>query len=515
MVAVSSTANARRDAHVRPAPARGELGASHARVRVPRPWTASLQRPAAKILVAGGLTFAGWLLGAALSGTASAADRPACPEAPVVSTVDHVAVDHAAKPLWPAGHRKSHHETDAGTCSVRPRIDSADADATETTKDSSPTGESAASEGSSTAEPTATAVDTSATEDAAATTPDSSPAEKPATSAPDTSATEDAATSPETSAAEKPTATAPDSSATEDATSAPETSATEDAATSPEISATEEPATKATATESVSAEEPPAKATSSSGNLLGGLVGSTLGAVTGTTTKDTSEAPLKATSSGGGLLGGLVGSVLDVVGGTLTTVTNTVGAVTDTLSHTVLAPLTQPPAGSPGAPVLLPLDDLLDPVFGGSSNSGGVTATVVPGVTAVATEVPAVVLETVPAAVPVTAAPQTSRVALPHFVVVRSAPSLPSVHEQPRDSGTHATGGGGDAPPGLPGGTTAPSAPAPTAAPGHDGPGGARHAFAVHTDDVTTTQLKLIGTSRDHEVDGAGREAALPTTSPD
>ncbi|MBE8525246.1 hypothetical protein ILP97_48550 [Amycolatopsis sp. H6(2020)] len=425
VVAVSSTADARRDAPVRPALTRDEpVSSSHARVRAPRPWTASLQRPAAKILVAGGLTLAGWLLGAALSGsTASAAERPACPEAPVVSTVDH-----AAKPFWHARHRKSHHDTGDGTCSVQPKADSAEPPATdETTKDSP------------------------ATEEPAATTPDSASTAEPAGS----------------TAAEQPAAT-----------------------------------TKATSLESSSTEAP--KATSSSGNLLGNLVGGTLGAVSTTTTKDTTG------DSSGGLVGGLVGGVLNVVGGTLTTVTDTLGTVT----HTVLAPLTQPPAGNPNAPVLLPLDDILSPVLGGSSNSGGGTA-VVPGVTAVVTQAPAAALETVPAAAPATAGrPQTSRVALAHLVVRPTQP-LPAVQDQPRDSGTHFTGGG-DSTPGLPGGgTTAPSAPAPTAAPGHDGSGGARHAFAVHTDDVTTTQLKLIGTSRDHEVDGAGREAALPTTSPD
>ncbi len=422
VVAVSSTADARRGAPVRFALTPGDPVAPRARARAPRPWTAALQRPAAKILVAGGLTFAGWLLGAALSGsTASAAERPACPEAPVVSTVDH-----AAKPFWHAKHRKSHHGTGAGTCAAQPKADSADTAADETQPGETPT--------------------------AAGTTKDSPPAEEPAAT------------------------------------------------------------TKATSSESTSSQAP--KATSSSGSLVGGLVGGTLQAVTGTATKDTAAAPVKATSSGGGLVGGLVGGVLNVVGGTLTTVTDTLGTVTDTLSHTVLAPLTQPLAGHPDAPALLPLDDILSPVLGGSSNSGGVTA-VVPGATAVVTQTPAAVLATVPATAPAAAdQQQTSRVAGAHLLVVRHAESLPAVHEQPRDSGTRLTGGG-DSSPGLPGGTTAPSAPAPTAAPGHDGSGGARHTFAVHTDDVTTTQLKLIGTSRDHEVDGAGRDAALPTTSPD
>ncbi|MEU4245974.1 hypothetical protein AB0F15_01040 [Amycolatopsis sp. NPDC026612] len=426
-------------------------GESAPRGRTPRPWAASLQRPAAKILVAGGLTLAGWLLGAALSGsTASAAEAPSCPEAPTVSTVDH-----ATKPFSHARHRKSHHGTGALTCTVTPKTGTAGpAPADETQQD----GETAP---------------------APETTKDTSPAEEPAKTT--------KATSPDSSPAEASKATSPDS--------------------------------------------PPAeasKATSTGGNLLG-LVGNALEAVGGAsgTTKDTSAgeepATTKATSAGGDLLGGLVGGVLDVVGGTLSTVTGTVGAVTNTLSHTVLAPLTQPPADNPGAPALLPLDDLLGPVLGGGSNSGGVTA-IVPTVTIVVTQGQAVVTETVPAtvseavAVPETVASpqqQTTRVGLGHLVVRQTQP-LPVVEDQPRDSGTHLRNGGGSDPaPGLPGGTTAPSAPAPTAAPGHDGPGGARHAFAVHTDDVTTTQLKLIGTSRDHEVDGAGREAALPTTSPD
>ncbi|OXM71576.1 hypothetical protein CF165_00480 [Amycolatopsis vastitatis] len=420
VVAVSSTANVRRGAPLQPALTAGETGlgeAPHARVRAPRPWTASLQRPAAKILVAGGLTLAGWLLGAALSGsTASAAEQPACPQAPAVSTVDH-----SAKPFAHGRHRKSHRETGADACTAQPKRDtgsSADPDETPSTAETPPPSE------------TQPAVKTS-----------------------------------------------------------PLAETTQPVGEAPEQQADETPAAPLKNTKDTAAAEEPA-------------------------------VTMKATSSGGDLLGGLVGGVLNVVGGTLTTVTSTVGAVTNTLSHTVLAPLTQPIGGNPNAPVLLPLDDVLAPVFGGSSNSGGVTA-IVPGlVTGTATQAAGAVLtETAPVAAPATAAvPQqsTSRVAVARPVVLRHQDQLPVVQERPRDSGVHATtGGGGDSTPGLPGGSTAPSAPAPVAAPGHDGPGGARHAFAVHTDDVTTTQLKLIGTSRDHEVDGAGREAALPTTSPD
>ncbi|WP_318305918.1 hypothetical protein [Amycolatopsis solani] len=378
-------------------------GSPRARGRAPRPWAGALQRPAAKILVAGGLTLAGWLLTATLSGnTAGATEQPACPQAPAASTVDHHSAKHAK-------HRKSHRETGAATCAQQPE-----------------TGDQAPSD----------------------------PAETPAT----------------------------ESRADSESTAETKPADTEPAETKP--AATTKPAEDTTATEK------PAAQTSG---------------IHATETPATQNA---------GLLGGLVGGVLNVVGGTLTTVTSTVGVVTDTLSHTVLAPLTQPPANNPDAPVLLPLDDVLGPILNGGSNSGGATATVPVATTVVATtttEAPATAVQTAA----VEAESQSTGRATTHFVVVRHVQPQQPRPEQPRDSGVHAREGGGDTTPGLPGGTTAPSAPAPTAAPGHDGPGGARHAFAVHTDDVTTTQLKLIGASRDHDVDGAGREAALPTTSPD
>jgi hypothetical protein len=272
-------------------------------------------------------------------------------------------------------------------------------------------------------------------------------------------------------------------------------SSTEPAEPSPAGETQTETTTAETTKDSQSTEEPVTTKAASSGNLLGGLVGSVLNVV-----------------------GGTLNTVTSTVGGTLNAVTSTVGTVTDTLSHTVLAPITQPPANQPGAPALLPLDDVLDSVLSGGSNSGGVTATV-PGLSAVVTQVVPVTETVAPVAAPAAAAPQQQgpRVTAAHLTV-RQQQSLPAVEEQPRDSGVHArNGGGGSGPglPGLPGGTSAPSAPATSAAPGHDGSGGARQQFAVHTDDVTTTQLKLIGASRDHEVDGAGREAALPTTSPD
>ncbi|WP_203612549.1 hypothetical protein [Amycolatopsis sp. SID8362] len=489
---MSSTANSRRSAPRRPVFTAGEdrretvegavAGHFRARGRAPRPWAGALQRPAAKILVAGGLTLAGWLLTAALSGsTAGAVEQAACPQAPVASTVDH-----AAKPFSHAKHhRKSHRETGAVACAQQP-------------------GETAATDPAGTTQADGTAADGPLSDITAAGTPatDTTLSETAAgktqpadTAAADTTAS-DATTAGTPATESTPTETKPVNSTAADTTPG-EAAATDTTPVETVPAAKTQPAQGTT-----TAEQPAAntQTTQPQTGLLSGLVGGVLNTDTQTTSQT-------------GLLGGLVGGVLNVVGGTLTTVTSTVGVVTDTLSHTVLAPLTQPPANNPGAPVLLPLDDVLGPIFNGGSNSGGVTVTVPSATTLVATvpaEAPAAVVTA-----PVEAAPQSAARGAARFVVVRHEVPQQVKQELPRDSGVHARDGGGDTTPGLPGGTTAPSAPAPTATPGHDGPGGARHAFAVHTDDVTTTQLKLIGTSRDHDVDGAGREAALPTTSPD
>jgi hypothetical protein len=211
-----------------------------------------------------------------------------------------------------------------------------------------------------------------------------------------------------------------------------------------------------------------------------------------------------------GLLGGLVGGIVDAVSGTLNAVTSTVG----TLGHAVTDPLTKPPANNPAAPPILPIGGILDPVLDGVSGSGSVTVTVptstVDAVTTATADVTAVVPE---AATPVQATRTTA--ATPHITLVPLQRQVPAKADQPRDSGVHARNGGGDNSPGLPSAPSAPSAPASSVSSGHDGPGGARQPFAVHADAITTTQLKLAGTNRDHAADHAGREAALPTTSPD
>jgi hypothetical protein len=210
------------------------------------------------------------------------------------------------------------------------------------------------------------------------------------------------------------------------------------------------------------------------------------------------------------LLGGLVGGLVDTVGGTLDTTLNTLSGVVGTvgtLGNTVLAPVVTPDAG--GNSVLQPVDDLLDPVLGSASSASATVTAAVP--IATTADVPAAAV-TSPDAAPVPDQPQAARTIPARIPAVGLV--LPAHQEKPRDSGTHLGGGGGSGP-GLPSAPSAPAGPATSVTAGHDGPGGARQQAIVHTDDATTTQLRLIGTSRDHEVDGAGREAALPTTSPD
>jgi hypothetical protein len=463
----------------------------------------ALQRPATKILVAGGLTLAGWLLGAALSGsTAAATQQPPCPQAPAISTVDH-----GGQPFGHGNHRKSHRDTDAATCAAPSKTDIGTAPGVEGTRPTSPVADGSQPAGDTPAtgrpESTGPASGVPSTGRPGSTGP-AGDQTQPASESPAADQTRPASESPASGspASGSPAADQPQSTNESPATESP--AADQPGSTGPasEVPAADQtqPASEAPAIVQIA----PAKATSPTAEKPAPA--------------PATEEPAVEKTTDGGLLGGLLGGVLDVVGGTLHTVTSTVGVVTDTLSHTVLAPLTQPPAGQPDAPVLLPLDDVLGPVFGGSSNSGGVVVTV-PGLVSgtVSGVVPAG--ETAAAApvetVVVTASPQATGRAAVVRPVVRHRASLPVVPDQPRDSGVHARDGGGDSTPGMPGGSTAPSAPAPTASAGHDGPGGARHPFAVHTDDVTTTQLKLMGTSRDHDVDGAGREAALPTTSPD
>lgn len=368
VVAVSSTADARRSGPALPVVAE----APSAGMRAPRPWAAQLPRPAARILLAGGLTLAGWLLGASLSNAGASADElPACAQPDAVAAKQA----HAAKP-----HHRKHQDVAAQDCA------------------------------------------------------------KPA------------ADDEKTQAGTKP------------------------AADETQPALTDEP----------QAEE---------------------------VTPDTADSAKKTTTTAtsNGLLGGLIGGIVDVVSGTLNAVTGTVS----TLGHAVTDPLTQPPADNPGAPPILPIGGVLDPVLDGVSGSGSVTVTVPTaiatgdGVTTAAGVVTAVVPDAAATAV------QARPTATPHITLIPRQRQLAATTDRQHDSGVHARNGGGDSGPGLPSSPSAPSAPASSVSSGHDGSGGARQPFGVHTDEITTTQLRLAGTNRDHAADHAGREAALPTTAPD
>lgn len=368
VVAVSSTADARRSDLALSVVA----GAPSAGTRAPRPWAAPLPRPAARILLAGGLTLAGWLLGATLSNAAASADElPACTQPDTVAAKQA----HATKP-----HHRKHRDVAAQDTCAKPATEGEKAQSDETQP---------------------------------AQTDETPPAE------------------------------------TDEVTT---------------YSAPASPAKK--------------------------------------------QNTAKLTSNG--LIGGLIGGIVDAVTGTLNAVTGTVG----TLGHAVTDPLTKPPADNPGAPPILPIGGVLDPVLDGVSGSGSVIVTVPTATGDGVTTATGVVTAVAPDAA---AAMQATRptAATPHITLIPRQRQLTAKADQPRDSGVHARTGGGDNGPGLPSAPSAPSAPASSVSSGHDGPGGARQPFAMQADAITTTQLRLAGTNRDHAADHAGREAALPTTSPD
>jgi hypothetical protein len=235
-----------------------------------------------------------------------------------------------------------------------------------------------------------------------------------------------------------------------------------------------------------------------------------------------------SSNSGGGLLGGLLGTVVNTLNSTVNAVTGTVTGLVSAVNETVLAPITGGGSSDDGKPTpklpiigdLLPSPD--DWSDGGQWESGGSVTITVPAKQQQAIAAPATPQPEAPqpaAPAPVTETPAVVSHSAPsthvsaHIVQQQTAVDEPTKSD--KRFGTPFGGGGsgggrGDLPP-------APSAPAAptTAAPGHDNSGGARQQNAIMASSANTTQLRLIGTSLDHEVDGAGREAALPTTSPD
>jgi hypothetical protein len=229
-------------------------------------------------------------------------------------------------------------------------------------------------------------------------------------------------------------------------------------------------------------------------------------------------------------LGALVGSlattvntVTGTVGSLATTVTGTVGGLVGTVSDTVLQPVTGGNAEDAPGPLPLPIIGGLLPGLGlpddGNSPSGGTVTIAVPATlpaeatTPVGSQPgapqPALQAGGAPTAVnrvPTKFTAAGLRAAHRHSAVDKSARSDKHLGSPP---GGGSSGGGN-----LPVTPCAPIALASITA-GHDGSGGARQQHAVLGSSANNTQLQLIGTSLDHEVDGAGRDATLPTTSPD
>ncbi|AXB46604.1 hypothetical protein A4R43_32620 [Amycolatopsis albispora] len=222
-------------------------------------------------------------------------------------------------------------------------------------------------------------------------------------------------------------------------------------------------------------------------------------------------------SSGGGLLGGLV----NTVGGVLNAVTSTVGSVGDAVLKPIVAPIVAPIQHCPGPDVVVTLPDL-DSGFDAwpapaTADSRGSTSTV-----AVVEPVSTNDAEST-TQVPVDK-PEPARVTPAQPVTVTApvkqhqpVPAAPAPKPDENTTKVRAGGGGGGGAPGGGAPAAPPCAPAghsASAHPGQDNNGGRGH-FGVLPSADSTTQLRLIGTSRDHAADGAGRDAALPTTSPD
>lgn len=457
--------------------------------RRPRAWAAPIARPAARIAVAGGLTLAGWLLGAALSQANAAADehvdRPAAsaydtePEHHYAGTAtsgtltwampgaatgakraslhrfqisaDDYRPDVSFRPATVSGSVPDHH---AGIAVTRPT--------TKITKPAKAKSPGAAKHHAPASDP---APDATAQ-------PGSSPSSEPGQSSP--------STEPQQGLPSSPSSTNPEpqqgllgSISNEPSQNSPSTGLLGSISSQPQQGLLS----------SISSE--PEQAEPQRG-LLGGLLGgsgrdSGPGLLGGLLSSPETGNP--------GLLDGILGTVNDTVDTTLHTTVTSVDTVIDTAPVRVV----EPPVG---------------PVEPGPSASGSISVSVPAAKLAKEPEAPVVVQVSKQAPV-VHAAP--ARVLAAQPAAEQETQPAPPVKERSQ-AGGGSGGGGGE---GLPSAPAAPAAPASTVSPGHDGHGGLRQLFALSGDGDTVTQLKLIGVSRDHEVDGAGRDAALPTTSPD
>jgi len=206
----------------------------------------------------------------------------------------------------------------------------------------------------------------------------------------------------------------------------------------------------------------------------------------------------------GNLIGGLTGGLTDVVGGVTDRLTDVTGSLVDTAGDALLpivdepqAPVTEPPAVLPGSSSGSAATDRNDAV----PHAETVVAPVVPAAPVVA-----------PAPVPPPSeAPAPVK---PPVATVPAAPAAPPATTDVDSAATeHADGGEPEPQP-----TKAPSAPASsgtTVSTAHDNAGGARGTHGVLPAQATLHAADAGFTTRSLAVNGAGRAAGLPASSPD
>ncbi|MFB9930911.1 hypothetical protein ACFORO_35055 [Amycolatopsis halotolerans] len=416
---------------------RAERNSSFARAgarRRPRAWAAPIARPAARIAVAGGLTLAGWLLGAALSQANAATD------------------DHVDHPISSAHDTEPEHRY-AGT-------------ATSGTLTWAMPG---AATGAKRANLHRFHVSAKDFEPDVSFRPTTVAGSDPGTQNPGHHASRPAP-------AAKVTKPAKPKSPVKPKHHAPASDPAPEAATQPGLLSSIEPEPGILSTASHEPRQ----------GLLDGLLGGS------------------DRDSGPGLLDGLLGSPEHDQPGLLDSVLGTVDDTVDTTLHTTVTSVDTVIDTAPVRVVEPPVRAVEPAPVASGSVSASVPAT------KLAKEPDAPVAEKVSKQAPAVVHTAPARVLTGQPAAKQETQPAPPVKERSRAGG--GSSGGGE---GLPSAPAAPAAPASTVSAGHDGSGGLRQLFALAGDGDTVTQLKLIGVSRDHEVDGAGRDAALPTTSPD
>ncbi|MER6760496.1 hypothetical protein ABT266_10105 [Amycolatopsis sp. NPDC000746] len=516
---------------------RAERSASFARAgagRRPRAWAAPIARPAARIAVAGGLTLAGWLLGAALSqANAASTDHSDYADRPIASTHDtdpehrYAGTATSGTLTWAmpgaatGAKRASLHRFQVSADDYRPDVSFRPVTSVGSDPQNSGRHVSRPEPAAKVTKPAKLAKPKSQVKPkhhAPASNPAPEAATRPgllsgASSEPQpstsgepeqgtlsgTSGEPEQGTLSGTSNASQPSTVSGASNASQPSTVSGASNAPQPGILSSTGNAPQPSILTSTSTSTASRPGLLSSITSALQSQPGGTAGhepqqGLLGGLLGGSDRE----------SGPGLLSGLLGSPEHGQPGLLDGILGTVDDTVDTTLHTTV---TSVDTVIDTAPIRV-VEQPVRPVEPAPSASGSVTASVPVTKLAKEPEAPVVVKASKqPVAV---AHPAPARaVAAPPAAKQETQPA-PPVKERSRAGGGRSGGGEG-----LPSAPAAPAAPASTASPGHDGSGGLRQLFALAGDGDTVTQLKLIGVSRDHEVDGAGRDAALPTTSPD